>query len=286
MSAEVRSGDGSTDSLDDKKMTFLEHLMELRLRLIRAIQIYAVAFLLCWWKADRLLGIITRPLAKAWHMANLKDAPELHGALAEPFTVYMRVAMYAALFLASPAIFYQLWAFIAPGLYKRERRLTMSFVTFATALFCSGAVFAYYVALPMAFKYFFTLHTPIPGTDMRIAPMQMVSGYFDTVLQTILIFGISFELPLVLLFLGIVGLVDHKQLWKFGRYFILIAFTVGAIFSPPDVVSQTLVSVPLCLLYFLSIVLVYFFGTKKPVESTALAKTTKKAKAKSAGDSR
>jgi sec-independent protein translocase protein TatC len=264
VSAEVRTEAGAADSLDDKKMTFLEHLMELRTRLIRAIQLYAVAFLLCWWKADILLGVITRPLAKAWHAANLKDAPELHGALAEPFTVYMRVAMYAALFLASPAIFYQLWAFIAPGLYKRERRLTMAFVTFATLLFCGGAVFAYYVALPMAFKYFFTLHTPIPGTDMRIAPMQMVSGYFDTVLQTILIFGLSFELPLILLFLGIVGLIDWKQLWRFGRYFILIAFIVGAIFSPPDVVSQTLVSVPLCLLYFLSIILVYFFGTKKP----------------------
>jgi sec-independent protein translocase protein TatC len=264
VSAEVRDGGEAANSLDEKKMTFLEHLMELRLRLIRAIQIYAIAFLLCWWKADRLLGFITKPLAKAWHLANMKDAPELHGALAEPFTVYMRVAMYAALFLASPAIFYQLWAFIAPGLYKRERRLTMMFVTFATVLFVTGAAFAYYVALPMAFKYFFTLHTPIPGTDMRIAPMQMVSGYFDTVLQTILIFGISFELPLLLLFLGIVGMVDWKQLWKFGRYFILIAFTVGAIFSPPDVVSQTLVSVPLCLLYFLSILLVYLFGTKKP----------------------
>lgn len=250
--------------LDEKRMTFLEHLMELRVRLIRALKIYVVAFLLCWWKAEILLGYITRPLAKSWKLAGLKDAPELHGALAEPFTVYMRVAIYAALFLASPAMFYQLWAFIAPGLYKRERRITMSFVVFATLLFAAGGAFAYFVALPMAFKYFFTLHTPIPGTDMRIAPMQMVSGYFDTVLQTILIFGVSFELPLVLLFLGIVGLVDHRQLWKFGRYFILIAFTVGAIFSPPDVVSQTLVSVPLCLLYFLSIILVYLFGKKKP----------------------
>ena len=250
--------------LDDKKMSFLEHLVELRVRLIRALKVYLVAFLLCWWKADLLLGFVTKPLAKAWKLANLKDAPELHGALAEPFTVYMRVAIYAALFLASPAMFYQLWAFIAPGLYKRERRLTLSFVTSATLLFVAGGAFAYLVALPAAFKYFFTLHTAIPGTDMRIAPMQMVSGYFDTVLQTLLIFGLSFELPLILLFLGIVGLVDHRQLWRFGRYFILIAFTIGAIFSPPDVVSQTLVSVPLCLLYLLSIVLVYFFGTKKP----------------------
>lgn len=254
----------ATTDLDDKRMSFLEHLMELRLRLIRALQLYAFAFLLCWWKAEILLGYITRPLAKAWRLAGLKDAPALHGALAEPFTVYMRVAVYAALFLASPAIFYQLWAFIAPGLYKRERRLTLSFVVFATLLFVAGGAFAYFVALPMAFKYFFTLHTPIPGTDMRIAPMQMVSGYFDTVLQTLLIFGLSFELPLILLFLGIVGIVDHRGLWKFGRYFILIAFTVGAVFSPPDVVSQTLVSVPLCLLYFLSILLVYFFGKKKP----------------------
>ncbi len=127
------------------------------------------------------------------------------------------------------------------------------------------------------------LHTEnIPGTDMRLAPMQMVSGYFDTVLQTLLIFGVSFELPLILLFLGIIGLVDHRQLWRFGRYFILIAFTVGAIFSPPDVVSQTLVSVPLCLLYFLSIILVYFFGTKKPAPEVKIVKAKKKAGVKKA----
>ena len=250
--------------LEEKRMSFLDHLLELRNRILRAMKIYVVAFCICWWKAELLLGFVARPLSKAWKLAGLQDAPELHGSLAEPFTVYMRVALYGGLFLASPAIFYQLWAFIAPGLYKRERRLTMSFVTFATVLFVSGAAFAYRVALPMAFRYFFQLHTKIPGTDMRIAPMQMVSDYFDFVLQSLLIFGLCFELPLILLFLGIIGLVDHRQLWKFGRYFILIAFTVGAIFSPPDVVSQILVSVPLCLLYFLSIILVWMFGTKVP----------------------
>jgi sec-independent protein translocase protein TatC len=252
------------ERLDEKRMTFLEHLLELRTRLIRALKIYVVAFGICWWKAQLLLGLMARPLSKAWAQAGLPDAPELHGSLAEPFTVYMRVALYGGIFLASPGIFYQLWAFIAPGLYKREKRLTMSFVFFATVLFVGGAFFAYRVALPMAFRYFFQLHTHIPGTDMRLAPMQMVSDYFDFVLQSLLIFGMCFELPLVLLFLGIVGLVDHKQLWRFGRYFILIAFTVGAIFSPPDVVSQTMVSLPLCILYFASIVLVYLFGTKVP----------------------
>jgi sec-independent protein translocase protein TatC len=250
------------DQIEDKRMSFLDHLIELRLRIIRALKIYVVAFLICWWKAEFLLGIIARPLSKAWKVSGLKDAPELHGSLAEPFTVGMKIALYAALFLASPFVFYQLWAFIAPGLYKRERRLTISFVSFATVLFVGGGCFAYYMALPMAFRYFLPLHAAIPGTDMRIAPMQMVGTYFDFVLQTLLIFGISFELPLILLFLGIIGLVDHKQLWRFGRYFILIAFTVGAIFSPPDVVSQTLVSLPLCLLYFLSILLVWLFGTK------------------------
>lgn len=254
----------AVEPLDEKRMSFLEHLMELRLRIIRALKIYVLAFGLCWWKAEWLLGFITKPLWRAWQASGSRDAAELHGALAEPFTVQMRIALFAALFLASPAIFWQLWAFIAPGLYKRERRITMSFVFFATLLFVAGGFFAYRVALPMAFQYFLPLHTHIPGTGMRIAPMQMVGQYFDFVLQTILIFGLCFELPLILLFLGIVGMVDHQQLWKFGRYFILIAFVVGALFSPPDVVSQTLVSVPLCLLYFLSIVLVYLFGTKVP----------------------
>jgi len=267
MSASGRAAD-VPDQIEDKRMSFIEHLLELRQRIIRALKIYVVAFLICWWKAEFLLGIIAKPLSKAWKASGLKDAPELHGSLAEPFTVGMKIALYAAMFLASPFIFYQLWAFIAPGLYKREKRLTMSFVSFATILFVSGGCFAYFMALPMAFRYFLPLHTAIPGTDMRIAPMQMVSTYFDFVLQTLLIFGISFELPLILLFLGIIGLVDHKQLWRFGRYFVLIAFTVGAIFSPPDVVSQTLVSVPLCLLYFLSILLVWLFGTKNRPRKT------------------
>jgi sec-independent protein translocase protein TatC len=210
----------SAERVEEKRMSFLDHLLELRLRIIRALKIYVVAFCICWWKAEFLLGIVARPLSKAWKASGLKDRPELHGALAEPFTVGMKIALYAGLFLASPFIFHQLWAFIAPGLYKRERRLTLSFVFFATLLFVGGAVFAYLVALPMAFRYFLPLHAAIPGTDMRIAPMQMVSGYFDFVLQTLLIFGVCFELPLVLLFLGIVGLVDHKQLWRFGRYFI------------------------------------------------------------------
>jgi sec-independent protein translocase protein TatC len=268
------------DQIDDKRMTFVEHLVELRVRLIRAVKIWVVAFAICWWKADVLLGFIAKPLSKAWAVAGLKDAPELHAALAEPFTVYMRVAIYGGIFLASPGIFYQLWAFIAPGLYKREKRMTMSFVFFATLLFVGGAFFAYRVALPMAFRYFFQLHTHIPGTDMRLAPMQMVSDYFDFVLQSLLIFGMGFELPLILLFLGIIGLVDHKQLWKFGRYFILVAFVVGAIFSPPDVVSQVLVSVPLCLLYFLSIILVYLFGTKVPASGRPGPGARRKARAR------
>ncbi|GAC1373344.1 MAG: twin-arginine translocase subunit TatC [Polyangiales bacterium] len=258
-------GGGDKDSLDDKRMPFLEHLVELRVRILRALKIYVVCFALCWWKAQYLLGFVAKPLSVAWKKAGLPDAPELHGSLAEPFTVYMRVALYGGLFLAVPAITYQLWAFIAPGLYKREKRMTMSFVAFATALFAGGAVFAYRVALPMMCNFFLQQQNArLPGTDLRIAPLQMLGDYFDFVLQTLLIFGLCFELPLVLLGLGVVGLVDHKQLWKFGRYFVLVAFTLGAIFSPPDVVSQIVVSVPLCLLYFLSIVLVYLFGTKAP----------------------
>lgn len=275
-------GTKAAADLDDKRMSFLDHLVELRLRLVRAMQFYVLAFALCYWKAELLLGIVTRPLAKAWRESGLKDMPELHGALAEPFIVYMRVALYAALFVASPAIFWQIWMFVAPGLYKRERKMTLSFVFFATILFSLGAFFAYKVALPMGFRFFFTQHRPIPLTDMRIAPMQMVGEYFDFVLQSLVIFGVSFELPLVVLLLGTIGMVDHVQLWKFGRFFILIAFTVGAIFSPPDVLSQVIVSVPLCLLYFFSIALVWAFGTKVPASGRPGPGARKKVQGKSA----
>jgi sec-independent protein translocase protein TatC len=253
------------ESLDDKRMPFLAHLAELRTRLIRGLKIYVVCFGLCWWKAQWLLGFVSKPLSNAWRQAGLPDRPELHGSLAEPFTVYMRVALYGGLFLAVPFIAWQIWGFVAPGLYKKERRSTILFVLFATVLFAAGAVFAYRVALPMMCKFFLQMqNAQLPGTDLRIAPMQMLSDYFDFVLQTILIFGLCFELPLVLLGLGVAGLVDHKQLWRFSRYWILIAWTIGAIFSPPDVVSQTVTSMPLTLLYFFSILLVYLFGTKVP----------------------
>lgn len=251
------------ETLDDKRMPFLEHLAELRTRILRALKIYIVCFALCWWKAQLLLGFIARPLSSAWQKAGLPDKPELHGSLAEPFTVYMRVALYGGLFLAVPFIAWQIWGFVAPGLYKKERRAAVGFVLFASILFAGGVVFAYRVALPMMCNFFLHQSNAIlPGTDLRIAPLQMLSDYFDFVLQTLLIFGLCFELPLVLLGLGVAGLVDHKQLWRFGRYWILIAWTLGAIFSPPDVVSQTVVSMPLTLLYFFSILLVWLFGTK------------------------
>ncbi len=253
------------DSLDDKKMTFLEHLVELRQRILRSLKIYVVCFALAWWQAPRLLGLVAKPLSIAWKNAGLPDAPELHASLAEPFTVSMRVAMYFGLFLAVPFIAWQLWGFIAPGLYKSERRRATGFALFSTVLTAAGVGFAYRVAVPMMCRFFLQQHNVVlPHTNIRIAPMQMLSDYLDMILQTMLIFGICFQLPLILLALGIFGLIDHRQLWRFARYFVFIAFVLGAIFSPPDVISQTVVSLPLCLLYFFSIGLVYLFGTKVP----------------------
>jgi sec-independent protein translocase protein TatC len=263
--AQSRGPNPNQETLDDKRMPFLEHLAELRTRIIRALKFYVLVFGVTYYYRQYLLGFVSKPLSDAWRKVGLPDAPELHGSLAEPFTVGMHIAMYGGLFLSVPFLAWQIWGFVAPGLYKKERRVTIAFVVFATVLFAAGAVFAYRVALPMMCNFFLQQQNAhLPGTDLRIAPMQMLGDYFDFVLQTILIFGLCFELPLVLLGLGVVGLVDHKQLWRFGRYFILLAFTVGAIFSPPDVVSQIVTSVPLCLLYFLSIVLVYLFGTKVP----------------------
>jgi sec-independent protein translocase protein TatC len=251
------------DVPSDKKMGFLDHLGELRTRLIRSLQVYVIAMCLCWWQSPRLYGLLARPLVHAWKAAGLTDAPVLAASITEPFEVFMKVALFGGLFLAAPFIFYQLWRFIAPGLYRKEQRWTIIIVVSATLLFAGGVLYGYFIALPMMFRYLFTLHGPIPYTDMRLQPLQRAGDYFELALKMLAVFGLAFELPLVILFLGLIGIVDARMLWKFARYFILIAFVIGAILSPPDVVSQTMVSVPLCLLYVPSILLVAVFGRKK-----------------------
>src|SRR6185436_2203639 len=176
----------------------------------------------------------------------------------EPFWVYMSVAMWAGIFVASPLIFYQLWRFIAPGLYKTERRIGLLFAFFSAVFFISGALFCYQFVLENLYTFLLSY------ADKNLQPQIMMGEYFDLTKDMMLAFGAVFELPLLIFFLAMVGLVTHRSLWKFNRWFIVLAFIIGAILTPsPDVISQIMMAVPMIVLYNLSILLAWRVTVKR-----------------------
>ncbi|HTM46727.1 MAG TPA: twin-arginine translocase subunit TatC, partial [Polyangiaceae bacterium] len=189
--------------------------------------------------------------------------PELHfPSPADLFICYIKISVITGLLFASPIVFYQLWAFIAPGLYAKEKRLAVPFVLSSTVLFAGGAYFGWRFAFPMAFKYLLSFAGNVGGVEIK--PTIMVTEYINFVTRLLLAFGGAFELPVVVFFLAIVGVVTHKQLLKFSRYFVVLAFFIAAIITPPDAVSQLMLALPLCALYFLSIFVAWLVQRNKP----------------------
>src|SRR6266542_1970125 len=249
---------------EGKKMTIWEHLDELRSRLIRAIIAFIVGASVAWAYRDPILAWLWKPFADSWRAQNIPGDPTLNfAAPSDAFKAYLKLSLIAGLLFAAPVIFYQLWAFIAPGLYKKEKKIVLPFVFFSTVLFVGGGLFGWRIAFPVTFNYFLELTGEAPQAGVIIRPVVMMGEYLDFVSQMLLAFGIVFELPLFILFLSIAGIVNYLQLLRFGRWFVLVAFTIGAIITPPDTTSQIVMSVPLILLYFVSIGLAYLFG-KRP----------------------
>lgn len=229
------------------KMPFLEHLEELRTRLVRCSFAILAFFVVAFCFKEQLYDILKRPL-EPYLPAGAKL---IYTSPAELFFTYMKISLLAGVVAASPIIFYQLWKFIAPGLYDKERRLVWPFVVTSSGLFISGAVFCYLVVFPFMFDFFMGLSTA------DIVPMLKVNEYLSFSSTMLLVFGLVFETPLVLVFLGKLGLVNAKMLRKQRRYAILTIFIVAAVVSPtPDAITQTLMALPLMVLYELSILLI------------------------------
>jgi sec-independent protein translocase protein TatC len=185
-------------------------------------------------------------------------------SLTEPFWVNMSIALWAGLFAASPFIFYQLWKFIAPGLYKRERRLGLSFAIFSALFFTAGAAFCRYFVIESLANFL------LDYSDAATAPMLAMGMYLDLIRDLMLAFGAVFELPLLIYFLALIGMVTHRGLWKFNRWFVVIAFVIGAILTPtPDVVTQLMMALPMIALYNLSIVLAWRVTLRREREQAA-----------------
>jgi sec-independent protein translocase protein TatC len=240
---------------DEGRMPFFEHLRELRDRLRNAAIAFVIAFVGSWFFAERIYDWLSVPLANGW--ARNKDVlgPVMHesfSAPTTPFWVYMSVAMWAGIFVSSPLVFYQLWRFIAPGLYKKERNIGLVFSVCSALFFVAGALFCYYFVLENLYAYLLSYSKP------SLQPQIMMDTYFDLTKDMMLAFGAVFEMPVLIYFLAKVGLVTHRSLWKFNRWFIVLAFIVGAILTPsPDPISQIMMAVPMVLLYNMSIVTAY-----------------------------
>ena len=242
-------------------MPLTAHLEELRWRVVRALFGVMVAFSGCYFYSDRVFELLTRPLV------GLGDSRlQLIGTgVTEAFFTRLKVSLIAAVFVASPVIFWQAWGFVAPGLVEKERRLAIPFVLAATIFFVSGAVFCYVLVFPVGYAFFLEEYA-----NIGVAPQIRISEYLSFAARMLLAFGATFEMPVVTFFLARLGVVTHRTLIGGLRYAIVVIFIVAAVLTPgPDVASQMLMAGPLMLLYVVSIGVALVFGRAKPADADA-----------------
>lgn len=241
--------------MSDVKMPLTAHLEELRWRLVKALLAVGIAFAGCYYFADSLFVFLIHPLRSAG-----PDPVTLIGTgVVEAFFTKLKVALIAAVFVASPALLFQAWQFIAPGLYQHEKRYVIPFVIFGTFFFVAGAGFCYTLVFPVGFAFFIEEYKSI-----GVEPTLRISEYLSFSARMLLAFGITFEMPVLSFFLARMGVITHRTLLGYFRYAIVIIFIVAAVLTPgPDIASQLLMAGPLLLLYILSIGVAYTFHVAK-----------------------
>ena len=242
---------------EESKLPFTTHLEELRRRLIYAVVAIVLGAIIAFLFAKQLFYFLAQPLVKILPA----NQPMIFTALTEAFFTYFKVALLAGFFLACPVVFYQLWKFIAPGLYEHEKKFVIPFVIFATLFFILGGAFAYYIVFPFGFKFFLGFSTDY----LKLLPKM--SEYFSLSLKLIFAFGIVFEMPVITFFLAKMGVVNGEMLSSKRRYAIVLVFVVAALLTPPDVGTQLLMAGPLILLYEVSVWVARIFGRKSQTPS-------------------
>ncbi|MFW2830661.1 twin-arginine translocase subunit TatC [Sphingomonas sp. ID0503] len=252
--------------IDDTRAPLLDHLIELRRRLLWSIAALFLCFGICFYFADRIFAILVHPLAEAFGPGQGKL---VYTKLYEAFFVNVKVALFAAFFLAFPVIATQVWAFVAPGLYAKEKRAFLPFIIMTPVLFLMGASLAYFVVMPTAF-HFFLGYQGVSG-GLRQEALPAMGDYLALVMQFILAFGIAFLMPVLLMLMERAGLVTRLQLKAARRYAIVAAFIIAAVFTPPDVVSQLMLAIPLVLLYEITLIAIWFTERRRAREQAAAA---------------
>ncbi len=238
---------------DDKKMPLLAHLVELRQRIIWAMVAFFACFLICFYFADNIFDFLTRPLADVWQGQEGRHL--IYTALQEKFFANVKVAMFGGLALGFPIIAAQLWGFVAPGLYKKEKMAFLPFLIATPIMFFAGASFVYFIFIPNAFRFFASFEEVAHDGALAITAEPKVSEYLSLIIQLILGFGIVFELPVLLTLLVTAELLEAQSLAKQRRYAYVAGFIVSAILTPPDALSMMMMAIPLIGLYEISIVI-------------------------------
>jgi sec-independent protein translocase protein TatC len=249
------------DAKEGARMPLLEHLKELRKRLIRAIIALVIGFAIAYAFADQLFAALTWPIRAVSHGKIML----IGTGVGEAFFTKIKVALIAGLFVSSPAVLYEIWKFIAPGLYDSERRLAIPFVISATIFFMLGGYFCWAVVFRVGYAFFLSEYASI-----GVTPTIRISEYLTFSAKLLLAFAVTFEMPIFAFFLTRVGIIDHRMMLKYSRYAVLGIFVIAAALAPPDMVSMLLLALPLLLLYALSIGVSYAFRAR-PTASAPVA---------------
>lgn len=237
-------------------MGFLEHLEELRRRLIYCIIAVAAGFFLCWGYAENIYAIMQRPIMEALHKNGLSERL-VYLNPTEPFNLYIKVGAMAGLFVASPFVLYQVWCFISPGLYRNEKKYVVPFMVSTVGLFCAGGYFGYKLVYPQALEF-------LIGYGKQFQPMITIGEYTDLFLTIIVGMGAIFELPILVFFLSLMGIVTAGWMWRNLRYSILVIFIIAAILTPTtDILNMCIFAAPMIALYVLSIAIAWLVHPKQ-----------------------